>query len=167
MEWLNNLLNHFALHPMSILVVLFAMSFTKSTVIISSILPPASVMLLAGITVSQLSLHPGLAWLAVTLGAATGSVLNFHIGQYMGHTRLIARYTTRHATKFLRIQNTLQKNSTVVLFTSRFIAVLRYVVPLTAGILGLSARKIYAICLLSAALWAAAFVGIITGISVF
>jgi membrane protein DedA with SNARE-associated domain len=124
-------------------------------------------MLLAGITVSQSALHPGLTWLAVVMGATLGSVLNYHIGQLMGHTRLVARFTTKHADKFLRVQHQLQKNGVVVLFTARFLAVLRYIVPLAAGMLRLSAVKVYAVSLLSAAVWAALYVGAVTGISAF
>ncbi|MWU82028.1 DedA family protein, partial [Escherichia coli] len=41
----------------------------------------------------------------------------------------------------------------------------RYIVPLAAGMLRLSAIKVYAISLLSACAWAALYVGIVTGIS--
>lgn len=53
MAWLDNLLNHFALYPAHLFALLFVMALSKSTVLISSVLPPASVMLLAGITVTQ------------------------------------------------------------------------------------------------------------------
>lgn len=53
MAWLDNLLNHFALYPAHLFALLFVMALSKSTVLISSVLPPASVMLLAGIGVSQ------------------------------------------------------------------------------------------------------------------
>jgi membrane protein DedA with SNARE-associated domain len=79
--------------------------------LISSVLPPASVMLLAGISVSQSALHPGLTWLAVVMGATAGSVLNYHIGQLMGQTRLVTRFTSKHADKFLRVQHQLQKTA--------------------------------------------------------
>lgn len=52
MAWVDNLLNHFALYPAHLFALLFVMALSKSTVLISSVLPPASVMLLAGITVS-------------------------------------------------------------------------------------------------------------------
>ncbi|MEH0885792.1 DedA family protein [Enterobacter sp. UNJFSC 003] len=167
MAWLDNLLNHFALYPTHLFALLFVMALSKSTVLISSVLPPASVMLLTGITVSQSSLHPGLTWLAVVMGAAAGSMLNYHIGQLMGHTRLVTRVTTKHADKFLRVQQQLQKNGVLVLFTARFLAVLRYIVPLAAGMLRLNAVKVYAVSLASACAWAALYVGIVTGISVF
>lgn len=167
MAWFDNLLNHFALYPAHLFALLFVMALSKSTVLISSVLPPASVMLLAGMTVSQATMHPALAWLAVVLGAAAGSVLNYHIGQLMGHTRLVTRFTSTHADKFLRVQHQLQKNGAIVLFTSRFLAVLRYIVPLAAGMLRLNAVKVYAVSLLSACVWAALYVGIVTGISAF
>lgn len=167
MTWFDNLLNHFALYPTHLFALLFVIALSKSTVLVSSVLPPASVMLLAGITVSQTSLHPGLTWLAVATGATTGSVLNYHIGQLMGHTRLVTRFTSRHAEKFLRVQHQLQKNGVLVLFTARFLAVLRYIVPLAAGMLRLNAAKVYAVSLISAVVWAALYVGIVTGISAF
>lgn len=167
MTWFDNLLNHFALYPTHLFALLFVIALSKSTVLVSSVLPPASVMLLAGITVSQTSLHPGLTGLAVAAGATTGSVLNYHIGQLMGHTRLVTRFTSRHAEKFLRVQHQLQKNGVLVLFTARFLAVLRYIVPLAAGMLRLNAAKVYAVSLISAVVWAALYVGIVTGISAF
>ena len=96
-----------------------------------------------------------------------GSMLNYHIGQLMGHTRMVTRFTSKHANKFLRVQHQLQKNGVIVLFTSRFLAVLRYIVPLAAGMLRLNAVKVYAVSLLSACAWAALYVGAVTGISAF
>lgn len=112
--------DHFAHYPTHLFALLVVMALSKSTVLVSSVLPPASVMLMAGIAVSQSSLHPGMTWLAVVMGATAGSVLNYHIGQLMGHTRLASRLTAKHADKFLRVQHQLQKHGVVALFTSRF-----------------------------------------------
>jgi membrane protein DedA with SNARE-associated domain len=68
------MLEHFALYPAHLFALLFVMALSKSTVLVSSVLPPASVMLIAGISVSQPALHPGLTWLAVVMGATVGSV---------------------------------------------------------------------------------------------
>lgn len=53
MAWFDHLLTHFALYPAHLFALLFVMALGKSTVLISSVLPPASVMLLAGIGVSR------------------------------------------------------------------------------------------------------------------
>ena len=49
MAWLDTLLDHFAHYPTHLFALLVVMALSKSTVLISSVLPPASVMLLAGI----------------------------------------------------------------------------------------------------------------------
>jgi membrane protein DedA with SNARE-associated domain len=122
-------------------------------------------MLLAGISVSQSALHPGLTWLAVVMGATR---VSGELPYWSADGAVAAGHAfyDKHADKFLRVQHQLQKNGVVVLFTARFLAVLRYIVPLAAGTLRLSAVKVY-VSLLSAAVWAALYVGAVTGISAF
>lgn len=165
--WLNSLLTHFALHPVQMFALLLMVAFSKSTVLISTVLPPASLMLVAALCASQLSLPPVSAWLAVTIGATLGSVLSYHLGLLMTHSARFHRLTSRHEETLLRIRSKLQRNAAVVLFTSRFIALLRYLVPLAAGMLRLSSGKVYGICLLSSAVWAALFVGVAAGVNLF
>lgn len=166
MEWLNSLLAHFAAHPVQMFVLLFMVAFSKSTVLISTFLPPASVMLVAALSASQLSLPPVVAWLAVTIGATLGSVVSYYLGLLMTRSVRFHRLTSRHEEALLRVRSKLQRNAAVVLFTSRFIALLRYLVPLAAGMLRLNPGKVYAICLLSSAVWAALFSGVAAGVSV-
>lgn len=167
MEWLNSLLVHFASHPMQMFALLFMVAFSKSTVLISTVLPPASVMLVAALSASHLSLPPIMAWLAVTAGATLGSLVSYHLGLLMTHSDHFHRVTSRHEETLLRVRSKLQRNGAVVLFTSRFIALLRYLVPLAAGMLCLNPGKVYGICLLSSAIWAALFVGVSAGVSLF
>lgn len=159
MEWLNSAISHFSLNPTHLFLLLFIIALSKSTVMLSSFLPPASVMLLATITLNQSSLHPVMMWLAVLSGATSGSILNYHIGHLLGPTRAVDHLMAKHADKLIRVQSQLNQNGTVVLFTARFLAVLRYFVPLTAGILGFNAIKFYTISLISASVWAALYVG--------
>ncbi|ENN6706229.1 TPA: DedA family protein, partial [Shigella flexneri] len=58
-----------------------------------------------------------------------------------------------------RVRLQLQNNSVSILFTSRFIAVLRYIAPLVAGMLQLHPVKVYTVSLISAASWSALYVG--------
>lgn len=167
MEWLNSLIAHFAAHPLQMFALLFMVAFSKSTVLISAVLPPASVMLVAALSASQLSLPTVVAWLAVTIGATLGSVVSYHLGLLMTHSDRFNRLTSRHEETLLRVRSKLQRNAAVVLFTSRFIALLRYLVPLAAGMLRLSPGKVYGICLLSSAVWAALFVGVAAGVGLF
>lgn len=137
MAWLEPLLAHFALYPAHLFLLLFGIALSKSTVVLSSLLPPASVMLLASISISQPSLTVGEVWLAITLGAALGSILSFHFGALIMRNKLSTGLLTRHEEKLQNIRRKLENNGVLVLFGSRFIAVLRYMVPLAAGMLPL------------------------------
>lgn len=159
MEWVNALMSHFALHPFSLWGLLFAIAFTKSTFLISTVLPPASVMLAAVISVSKATLSPWDAGIAVMIGAWCGTIVNYHLGMMTGHLPWFARIMSRHADTVVRIRRRLQNSAVPVLFTSRFIAVLRYIVPLVAGVLRLHPVKVYAVSLISAASWSALYVG--------
>lgn len=118
MTWFDNLLNHFALYPAHLFVLLFVMALSKSTVLI--LRAAACVGDAAGGHYRQRG-HASCADVARRGdGATAGSVLNYHIGQLMGHTRMVTRFTSKHANKFLRVQHQLQKNGVIVLFTSRF-----------------------------------------------
>lgn len=52
MTYLNAFWSEFNLHPIWLFTILFSIAMSKSTVVLSSFLPPASVMLLTGITAS-------------------------------------------------------------------------------------------------------------------
>ncbi|MCO5781677.1 DedA family protein [Citrobacter meridianamericanus] len=159
MEWVNALMNHFALHPFSLWGLLFGIAFAKSTFLISAVLPPASVMLVAVISVGKATLSPWEAGIAVMIGAWCGTIVNYHLGMMMGHLAWLARIMSHHADTVVRVRRRLQNSSIPILFTSRFIAVLRYIVPLVAGMLRLHPVKVYVVSLISAASWSALYVG--------
>ncbi|MCE9872297.1 VTT domain-containing protein [Hafnia alvei] len=164
MAWLETFLSQIADRPVLIFALLFAIALGKSTVMISSILPPASLMLLAVIAISQPSLSITLVWLAITLGATLGSVLTFHFGQLINQRMLFPRFFSRHNSKLQRISEKLQhKSGLLVLFTSRFVAVLRYMVPMAAGMMTFSRTRVYCVTAFSAAVWACLFIGIVSG----
>lgn len=137
----------------------FGIAFAKSTFLISAVLPPASVMLVAVISVGKATIAPWEAGIAVMIGAWCGTIVNYHLGMMMGHLPWLARIMSRHADTVVRVRRRLQNSSVPILFTSRFIAVLRYIVPLVAGMLHLHPVKVYAVSLISAATWSALYVG--------
>lgn len=159
MEWVNALMNHLALHPFHMWMLLFVIAFTKSTFLISAVLPPASVMLATVISVGKTTLSLWEAGIAVMIGAWCGTIVNYHLGLMMGHLPWLARMISRRADTVVRVRRQLQNSSVPILFTSRFIAVLRYIVPLVAGVLRLHPAKVYAVSLISAACWSVLYVG--------
>uniref|UniRef100_A0A3B0LWA4 Inner membrane protein YqjA n=1 Tax=Arsenophonus endosymbiont of Trialeurodes vaporariorum TaxID=235567 RepID=A0A3B0LWA4_9GAMM len=163
MTYLNAFWSEFNLHPIWLFTILFSIAMSKSTVVLSSFLPPASVMLLTGITASLPKLNISLVWLAITLGATSGSIISYYLGNQITTRKLFSRFFNRYQSTIDNAHNKLQNQGMTLLFTSRFIAVLRYMIPLVAGMLLMNRTKVYSICLLSAAIWAAVFILIVKG----
>jgi hypothetical protein len=91
-------------------------------------------MLLAGITVSQGACIR--RWRGCRGDGGNGGVgAELPYRPADGAHRLVTRFTSKHAISSA-VQHQLQKNGVIVLFTSRFLAVLRYIVPLAAGCSG-------------------------------
>lgn len=162
MTYLNAFWSEINLHPIWLFTILFSIAISKSTVVLSSFLPPASVMLLTGITASLPKLNISLVWLAITLGATIGSIISYYLGNQITRRKLFSRFS-RYQSTIDNAHNKLQNQGITVLFTSRFIAVLRYMIPLVAGMLLMNRTKVYSVCLLSAAIWAAVFILIVKG----
>ncbi|MFV9997689.1 MAG: DedA family protein [Arsenophonus endosymbiont of Dermacentor nuttalli] len=163
MTYLNTFWSEFNLHPIWLFTILFSIAMSKSTVALSSFLPPASIMLLTGITASLPKLHITLVWLAITLGATSGSIISYYLGNQITTKKLFSRFFSRYQSTIDNAHHKLQNQGMIVLFTSRFIAVLRHMIPLAAGMLLMARTKVYSICLLSAAVWAIVFILIVKG----
>lgn len=163
MSYLESMLASHPLQPVHLLALLFAIAFGKSTMIISSFLPPASVMLLAVILLSLPQVDALSIWLSITCGAASGSICTYHLGRAAGRWPRCARLIARYAHALEKAGGQLERHGFWALFISRFLAVLRYLIPLAAGLLLLKRGWVYAISLGSAALWAAMFMAIAAG----
>ncbi|MGP1939323.1 MAG: DedA family protein [Arsenophonus sp. ET-DL9-MAG3] len=161
MTHLNNFWLDINLHPIWLFIILFSIAMSKSTIVLSSFLPPASIILLTAITVSLPKLNIILIWIAIVLGATIGSIISYYFGNQITNRKLFTIFFNRYQLIVDNASNRLKNQEMKVLFTSRFIAVLRYIIPLAAGILLINKIKVYSISLLSAAVWATVFILII------
>ncbi|ASM16210.1 TPA: VTT domain-containing protein [Serratia marcescens] len=154
MDELTHIIAKYSPEPGMLLLLIFLFALGKSVIVVSSALPPASVTLLMGIVAGKHALPFGAVWAAIALGAALGSILSFHCGARLHGHDLGCRLPARFHAPLRKAQRSLQKRGLPLLFASRFLAVMRYTVPLMAGMLQLPARRVYATAALSAAVWA-------------
>ena len=145
MDELTHIIAKYSPEPEMLLLLIFLFALGKSVIFVSSILPPASITLLMGIVAGK---H------AIALGAALGSILSFHCGALLCRRDLRRRLPARFHAPLRKAQRALQKRGLPLLFASRFLAVMRYTVPLMAGMLKLPLGRVYATAALSAAAWA-------------
>ncbi|WMY96240.1 MAG: VTT domain-containing protein [Arsenophonus sp.] len=136
---------------------------SKSTVILSSFLPPASIMLLTIIGMSLPTLNINLIWLAITLGGTTGSIISYYIGYQITQKKLFAKILNRYQLIIENAYQKLIKKGIIILFISRFIAILRYIIPLASGMLLMKKTKVYITFFLSSAFWAILYILIVNG----
>ncbi|CAI0922365.1 DedA family protein [Serratia quinivorans] len=156
MEQLTQIIAKYSPEPEFLLLIIFLFSLGKSVIFISSLLPPASVTLMLGIVAGKTQLPDVHVWAAITLGALLGSVLSFHCGALFCRQGALKRLPARFQAPLHQAQTALQKKGIPLLFISRFLAVMRYSVPLVAGIIALPLRQVYCASALSAGIWAVA-----------
>ncbi|TQI80772.1 membrane protein DedA with SNARE-associated domain [Serratia fonticola] len=151
-----DLANFFASHIpdyKNLLLIIFLFSLGKSMMFVSPFLPPASVTLLLGIVVGK-SIMPMLPiWFTVMLGATLGSVLSFHCGSRFQNPSAVQRLPAKYHAPLAKAKSRLEKHGLLLLFSCRFIAVLRYIVPFVAGAIALPRKQVYLAALLSASIW--------------
>ncbi|CAI0804766.1 DedA family protein [Serratia quinivorans] len=156
MEQLTQIIAKYSPEPEFLLLIIFLFSLGKSVIFISSLLPPASVTLMLGIVAGKSQIPDVHVWAAITLGALLGSVLSFHCGALFCRQGALKRLPVRFQAPLHQAQTALQKKGMPLLFISRFLAVMRYSVPLVAGIIALPLRQVYCASALSAGIWALA-----------
>jgi membrane protein DedA with SNARE-associated domain len=156
MEQLTQIIAKYSPEPEFLLLIIFLFSLGKSVIFISSVLPPASVTLMLGIVAGKSVLPDVHVWAAITLGALLGSVLSFHCGALFCRQGSFKGLPVRFQAPLHKAQAALQKKGMPLLFVSRFLAVMRYSVPLVAGIIALPLRQVYCASALSAGIWAVA-----------
>ncbi len=156
MEQLTQIIAKYSPEPEFLLLIIFLFSLGKSVIFISSLLPPASVTLMLGIVAGKPVIPDGYVWAAITLGALLGSVLSFHCGALFCRQGSLKGLPVRFQAQLHKAQTALQKKGMPLLFISRFLAVMRYSVPLVAGIIALPLRQVYCASALSAGIWALA-----------
>ena len=144
MDELTHIIAKYSPEPEMLLLLIFLFALGKSVIFVSSVLPPAG----------KHALPVGTVWAAITLGAALGSILSFHCGALLCRRDLGSRLPARFHAPLHKAQRALQKRGLPLLFASRFLAVMRYTVPLMAGMLKLPLGRVYATAALSAAAWA-------------
>ena len=160
METLTAIITKYGPEPGLLLLLIFLFALGKSVIFISSVLPPASVTLMLGIVAGNPVLADVHVWAAITLGALLGSVLSFHCGAWLQKRQSGNWLPVRYRGAVNKAQSALQNNGIPLLFVSRFLAVMRYTVPLVAGMIALPRKQVYCASALSAGVWAVALMSV-------
>ena len=149
------------------LAVVFLAAFLESVAVIGTFIPGSTAMFLAGALVGTGALNLGWLFACALVGAIAGDGLSYWIGHRYRNT-LVQLWPFRTHPQILQTghQYFTQHGARSVVF-ARFIAPVRAIVPVVAGMLGMSPTRFYAMNALSAVLWAPAHIlpGVVFGAS--
>jgi len=163
-----HLLHLLAGHPEWMLTVVFLAAFLESVAVIGTFVPGSTAMFLAGALTGTGSLSLGwvLAW--AIAGAIAGDGLSFWLGSRY-KSRIVKLWPfSRHPEVLEAGYRFFGKHGAKSVVLARFVGPLRAIVPVVAGMLGMSPVRFYAMNVLSALLWAPAHIlpGVVFGASV-
>ncbi|MWN31594.1 DedA family protein [Gilliamella sp. Pra-s65] len=142
----------------NVLWVLYGMLFTiillENGVLPAAFLPGDSLLFLTGVLISQNVFHFGLINFILIAGAALGTWLGYAQGLWLGNTKLVQGWMAHIPEKYHHKSEVLfHKYGLQALFIGRFIAFVRTLLPMMAGLSGLHSRKFHIYNLISATLW--------------
>jgi len=163
-----HLLHLLAGHPAWTLTVVFLAAFLEAIAFIGTFIPGSTAMFLAGALVGTGSLSLGWVFLWAIAGAVAGDGMSFWIGRrYKDRIVQLWPFST-HPQILDAGHRFFQKHGAKGVVFARFIGPLRAIVPVVAGMLGMTPARFYAMNVLSALLWAPAHIlpGVVFGASV-
>ncbi|MFM0607879.1 VTT domain-containing protein [Paraburkholderia sediminicola] len=163
-----HLLHLLAGHSAWTLTVIFLAAFLEAIAVVGTFIPGSTAMFLAGALAGTGSLSLGWVFLWAIAGAIAGDGMSFWIGRRY-KARIVQLWPFRTHPQILDAgQRFFQKHGAKSVVFARFIGPLRAIVPVVAGMLGMTPLRFYAMNVLSALLWAPAHIlpGVVFGASV-
>lgn len=134
--------------------MLFIIILLENGVLPAAFLPGDSLLFLTGVLISQNVFHFGLINLILIAGAALGTWLGYIQGLWLGNTKVVQNWMAHIPEKYHKKSEVLfHKYGLQALFIGRFIAFVRTILPMMAGLSGLHSKKFHIYNWISATLW--------------
>jgi membrane-associated protein len=162
---LDQLIAFAAAHAGLAYLTLFAVALLEAAPILGSLIPGSTIILALSALVpgGELQLWPVL--ISAALGAMLGDALAFWVGHREQRRILSAWPMARYPELVARSEAFFLRYGAFAVFFARFVPPIRALVPVTAGALGLSPPRFFAVNIPAILLWAPAHVlpGVIAG----
>ncbi|RFU45121.1 bifunctional DedA family/phosphatase PAP2 family protein [Paraburkholderia sp. DHOC27] len=149
------------------LAVVFLAAFLEAVAVIGTFVPGSTAMFLAGALAGTGSLNLGWLFVCALTGAVAGDGLSYWLGRrYRGTIVKLWPFCTHPKILEAGKQYFAKHGARSVVF-ARFIAPVRAIVPVIAGMLGMTPARFYLMNAISAVLWAPAHIlpGVVFGAS--
>jgi undecaprenyl-diphosphatase len=155
-------------HPGWALTVVVLASFFESIAFIGTFVPGSTAMFVAGALVGTGSLNLGWVFACAIAGAVAGDAASYWFGAKHSDTIAQLRPFRTHPGMLAAGQRYFEAHGAKSVIFARFIAPLRAVVPVVAGMLGMTPGRFLVINIVSALVWAPVHIlpGVVFGASI-
>ena len=140
-------------------VLLFAIVFCETGLVVTPILPGDSLLFAAGAFAASGSLDIWLLCMLLAIAAIAGDALNYSIGHYMGPRVLSSNGRFLKRAYIDRTQRFFEKYGGKTIVFARFVPIVRTFAPFLAGVGRMTYWRFASYNVLGAILWIAIFVG--------
>lgn len=143
-------------HPHWALAVIFLVALTESLVVVGLIMPGAALMIAAGVLIALGTLDFWPTLFASVVGAIAGYGISYWIGHHYRVQLRTVWLFNRHPEWLSRGESFFLRHGGKSVLFGRFIGLVRPIIPLVAGMLGMRPAVFYTMNVLSALAWASA-----------
>ncbi|HLX03852.1 MAG TPA: VTT domain-containing protein [Trinickia sp.] len=162
------LLHLLAEHAGWSLTVVFLAAFLEAVAVVGTFVPGSTILFVAGALVGTGALNLGWLFASAIAGAVCGDGISYWIGHRYRDTIACRWPFSTHPAILEGGRQYFAKHGALSVVTARFFAPLRAIVPVVAGMLGMTPVRFYTMNVLSALLWALAHIlpGVVFGASI-
>jgi len=140
-------------------VVLFAIFFSETGLVVMAFLPGDSLLFVAGALAAGGLMNVGLLIGLVTLAAVLGNTLNFSIGHWLGDRAYAGRIRWIDRRALEKTHAFYERHGGKMIVLARFVPVVRSFAPLVAGAARMDLREFQVYNVIGALLWVVSLVG--------
>ncbi|MBB1202719.1 DedA family protein [Enterobacteriaceae bacterium 89] len=141
-------------------LVMFATLFLENGLLPAAFLPGDSLLLLAGALIAKGVMDFVPTLVILTAAASLGYWLSYIQGRWLGNTRIVKKWLAQLPVKYHeRATYMFDQHGLLALLSGRFLAFVRTLLPVMAGISGLPNRRFQFVNWLSGLLWVAVVTG--------
>ncbi|XBC39354.1 MAG: DedA family protein [Buchnera aphidicola (Nurudea shiraii)] len=164
-DWFLYLIQQSIMYSLPIITIV---AFLESLALVGLFLPGIVIMATLGTLIGngKISFYP--AWIAGFIGCICGDVISYYFGFKFKKKLKNCYLLKRNKTILKKINNTLNKYTSITILIGKFLGPTRPLIPMVCGMLNISIKKFFASTIFGCVLWPPIyfFPGIITGIIV-
>jgi membrane-associated protein len=140
-------------------LILFAIVFAETGLVVTPFLPGDSLLFAAGALAAQGGLSVPLMMVLLFVAAVIGDAVNYHVGKWIGPPAFSGKYRFLNKTHLEKTQRFFEKHGGKAIIYARFVPIVRTFAPFVAGVGTMSYGRFLAFNVIGAVLWVVGFVG--------